>query len=56
MSYKPVIHSNAIQSMMAILKAMQQLNIEFGDTERSVSVIHILSTFTERSNKAIKFF
>ena len=37
-SYKPVIYSNAIQSLMAIIKAMQQLSIDFGDTERSVTV------------------
>jgi len=36
LSYKPVIYSNTIQSLMAIVKAMQQLNIDFGDTERSV--------------------
>jgi len=40
LSYKPVIYSNAIQSMMAIVKAMQQLNIDFGNTERSVRTIH----------------
>ena len=36
LSYKPVIYSNTIQSMMAIVKAMQQLNIDFGNTESSV--------------------
>jgi len=36
LSYKPVIYSNTIQSMMAIVKAMQQLNIDFGHAESSV--------------------
>ena len=40
LSYKPVIYSNTIQSMMAIVKAMQQLNIDFGNAESSVCVNH----------------
>jgi len=42
LSYKPIIYSNAIQSMMAILKAMQQLNIEFGNAERSVIILCVI--------------
>jgi len=38
-SYKPIIYSNTIQSMMAIVKAMQQLSIDFANAERSVSII-----------------
>lgn len=37
LTYKPVVYSNVIQSMMAIIKAMGQLNIEFGNLDRAVS-------------------
>ncbi|RWS31687.1 guanine nucleotide-binding protein G(i) subunit alpha-like isoform X1 [Leptotrombidium deliense] len=32
--YRPVVHSNTIQSLMAIIKAMGQLKIEFSDSGR----------------------
>ena len=32
--YKPVVYSNTIQSMVAILRAMPNLNIAFGNNER----------------------
>lgn len=35
LSYKPVVFSNTIQSMLAILKAMGQLKIDFGWAERA---------------------
>ena len=35
--YRPVVYSNAIQSLMAIIRAMGQLKIEFGDPTRTVS-------------------
>uniref|UniRef100_A0A915K0G7 Uncharacterized protein n=1 Tax=Romanomermis culicivorax TaxID=13658 RepID=A0A915K0G7_ROMCU len=31
---RPVVYSNTIQSMLAILRAMYFINIEFGDAER----------------------
>ena len=39
LSYKPVIYSNTVQSMMAIVKAMQQLSIAFANSDRSVRVV-----------------
>ncbi len=36
--YKPVVYSNTIQSLAAILRAMDSLGIEFGDKDRKVSV------------------
>ncbi|XP_026527880.1 guanine nucleotide-binding protein G(o) subunit alpha isoform X3 [Notechis scutatus] len=35
--YKPVIYSNTIQSLAAIVRAMDTLGIEYGDKERRVS-------------------
>ncbi|KAK3739060.1 hypothetical protein RRG08_025149 [Elysia crispata] len=35
LQYKPVVYSNAIQSMIAIIKAMGQLKIEFGHPDRA---------------------
>lgn len=37
--YKPVVYSNTIQSLAAILRAMDSLGIEFGDKDRKVSLI-----------------
>lgn len=35
--YRPVVYSNTIQSLVAILRAMPNLNIPFGNNEREVS-------------------
>ena len=35
--YKPVVYSNTIQSLVAIIRAMGTLNIAFGEPEREVS-------------------
>ena len=35
--FKPVVYSNTIQSLVAIIRAMGTLNIAFGDNEREVS-------------------
>lgn len=35
--YKAVVYSNTIQSIMAIIKAMGNLQIDFGDPSRAVS-------------------
>lgn len=35
--YKPVVYSNTIQSLMAIIRAMGQLRIEFGTPNTTVS-------------------
>lgn len=34
--YKPVVYSNTIQSLVAIIRAMGTLNIPFGANEREV--------------------
>lgn len=40
--YKPVVYSNTIQSLAAILRAMDSLGIEFGDKDRKVSLTFTL--------------
>lgn len=40
--YKPVVYSNTIQSLAAILRAMDSLGIEFGDKDRKASLRLIL--------------
>lgn len=40
--YKPVVYSNTIQSLAAILRAMDSLGIEFGDKDRKVSHLYPL--------------
>jgi len=37
--FKPVVYSNTIQSLVAIIRAMAVLRIDFGDNERDVSHI-----------------
>lgn len=37
--YRPVVYSNTIQSLMAIIRAMGQLRIDFADPGRTVSVV-----------------
>lgn len=34
--YRPVVYSNTIQSLVAILRAMPNLNIAFGNNDREV--------------------
>lgn len=34
--YKPVVYSNTIQSLAAIVRAMDTLGVEYGDKERKV--------------------
>lgn len=36
--YKPVVYSNTIQSLVAIIRAMGALHIQFADSEREVPV------------------
>lgn len=40
--YKAVVYSNTIQSIMAIIKAMGNLQIDFGDSSRAVSALLLL--------------
>ena len=37
LQYQPVVYSNTIQSLMAIIRAMGQLRIDFRDPARAVS-------------------
>lgn len=37
--YKPVVYSNTIQSLVAIIRAMGTLNIAFADAEREVRCV-----------------
>ena len=39
--YKPVVYSNTIQSLVAIIRAMGTLSIPFGDSEREVRILHL---------------
>lgn len=34
--YRPVVYSNTIQSLVAILRAMPNLSIQYGNNEREV--------------------
>lgn len=43
--YKPVVYSNTIQSLAAILRAMDSLGIEFGDKDRKVRLTFTLQLF-----------
>lgn len=36
--YTPVVYSNAIQSLMAIIRAMGTLRIDFADSSKAVSI------------------
>lgn len=39
--YRPVVYSNTIQSLMAIIRAIGQLRIEFADPNKIVSKKHL---------------
>jgi len=39
--FKPVVYSNTIQSLVAIIRAMTILHIEFGDQDREASCLYI---------------
>lgn len=44
--YKPVVYSNTIQSMVAILRAMQTLGISFGDSARESDAKQVFDIVT----------
>lgn len=49
--YRPVVYSNTIQSLMAIIRAMGQLRIDFADPSRAVSFNFLTATwFTHLRN------
>lgn len=39
--YRPVVYSNTIQSLMAIIRAMGQLRIDFADINKTVRIINM---------------
>jgi len=41
--FKPVVYSNTIQSLVAIIRAMSALCINFGDREREVATVILLT-------------
>lgn len=42
--YRPVVYSNTIQSLMAIIRAIGQLRIEFADPNKIVSMRGTISS------------
>ena len=46
--YRPVVYSNTIQSLMAIIRAMGQLRINFADSARAVVSSYIFKCFPLR--------
>lgn len=52
--YRPVVYSNTIQSLVAILRAMPNLGIQYSNNEREVSVF--LKIFQGTANWCKKVF
>lgn len=52
--YRPVVYSNTIQSLVAILRAMPNLSIQYGNNEREVSAsnCHFISRWPQNRNFA----
>lgn len=53
MQYKQVVHSNVIQSMIAIIKAMHRLHIDFGNPSRVEDAKRFLAVVTMTPESAI---
>lgn len=51
--YKPVVYSNTIQSLAAIVRAMDTLGLEYGDKERKVSTRPPLSLSHTLSSNSV---
>ena len=54
LQYQPVVYSNTIQSLMAIIRAMGQLRIDFRDPSRAVSFYCIDISFVILMIKKLK--
>jgi len=39
LAYRPVVHNNTIQSLLAVIRAMGQLRIDFSNPDRIVSIL-----------------
>lgn len=48
--YRPVVYSNTIQSLMAIIRAMGQLRIDFADPSRAVSKFQFITHIPDIMN------
>lgn len=46
--YKPVVYSNTVQSLVAILRAMSNLGVSFGSGDREVREIWVFLLFLAR--------
>ena len=53
LQYQPVVYSNTIQSLMAIIRAMGQLRIDFRDQSRVVSFLLGFFLLLMDSNRGI---
>lgn len=52
-AYKPVVYSNTVQSMVAILRAMERLGIPFHDSDRAEDAKYLFSVVSQADD--IKF-
>ena len=53
--YRPVVYSNTIQSLMAIIRAMGQLRVNFADGTRAVGLVTTVSISTIYSTSTLYF-
>lgn len=54
--YKPVVYSNTIQSLAAIVRAMDTLGLEYGDKERKVSKLELILPHSQTAQAPCKTF
>ena len=52
LQYQPVVFSNTIQSLMAIIRAMGQLRIDFREHSRAVSFISVKGRVQNQNGKS----
>ena len=51
--YRPVVYSNTIQSLVAILRAMPNLGIVFANTDREVGGSRVEQLYKPSSNQCL---
>lgn len=54
--YRPVVYSNTIQSLMAIIRAMGQLRIDFAEPSKAVSTTSFFFNCISAQHLAYIFF
>merc|ERR1712135_79468 len=54
--YRPVVYSNTIQSLMAIIRAMGQLRINFADSARAVDDARLFFTLASAADEGMLTF